>query len=69
MCKIRRSKARVRALYDVELSPFSENDGPQLNPVTVNPVIRMFCLGPFICPRDSEAFPSNSEPGAYNPLF
>ena len=26
-------------------------------------------IGPFFCPRDSEAFPNNSEPGTYNPLF
>ena len=39
-----------------------------LNPVTINPVIRMSCLGPVFCPRNSKAFP-NSEPGAYNLLF
>ena len=47
----------------------SSRFGPHLNPVTINPVIRMSCLGRFFCPRDSKACPSNSEPGAYNPLF
>ena len=37
-----------------------------LNPVTINPVIRMSCLGSFFSPRDSAALPSNSGPGAYN---
>ena len=35
----------------------------------MKPVIRMPCLGPLFCPRDSEASPSNSETGAPNPSF
>ena len=42
---------------------FFRENGPHLSPIKNKPI------GPFFCPRDSEAFPNNSEPGTYNPLF
>ena len=43
--------------------------GSDLHPFITNPVFPLCCFGPFLCPRDSEAFTSNSEPGATNRLF
>ena len=42
--------------------------GPHLNPVTINPVIRMSCLGPFFCPRDSEALSEQFRSRSLQPL-
>ena len=55
--------------YSEKINGVSVIDRPHLNPVTMNPVIRISFLGQFFCPRDSEAFLSNSEPGACNHLF
>ena len=43
--------------------------GPHLNPVTINPVIRMSRLGPFSVRGIPRLRPSNSGPGACNPCF
>ena len=40
-----------------------------LNPVTINPVIRMSHLGPFFCPRDSELLSEQSRARSLQPLF
>ena len=42
--------------------------GPHLNPVTINPVIRIR-LGPFFCPRDSEALSEQFQARSLQPLF
>ena len=43
--------------------------GPHLNPITINPVIRMSRLGPFFCPRDSEAQSEQFRARSLQPLF
>ena len=43
--------------------------GLHLNPVTINPVIRMSCLGPFSVRGIPSFCPSNSELRACNPCF
>ena len=40
-----------------------------LNPVTINPVIRMSRLGPFFCPRDSELLSEQFRARSLQPLF
>ena len=62
---------RVLYISNSENNPWVILVAPHRNPITINPlaVIRKSCLGPCLCPRDSEAFPSNPELGAYNPLL
>ena len=43
--------------------------GPHLNPVTINPVIRISRLGPFFSPRDSEALSEQFRARSLQPLF
>ena len=44
-------------------------DGLHLNPLTINPVIRMSRLGPFFCPRDSEALSEQFRARSLQHLF
>ena len=43
--------------------------GPHLNPVTINPVIRMSRLGPLFCPKNSEALSEQFRTESLPPLF
>ena len=44
-------------------------DWLHLNPVTINPVIRMSRLGPFFCPRNSELLSEQFRDRSLQPFF
>ena len=60
---------RGRGVTERSRTISSLNYGPHLNPVTINPIICMSHLGPFFCPRDSEALSEQFRAKGLQPCF